>query len=54
MKINKMPTKDTLERFLDGMFSDKETTVYFNIIKGEFIDGQINTQDARSGRDSGK
>ena len=37
--IRKMPSKEMLERFLDGKYSDRDgVEVYFDEEKGEFIE----------------
>lgn len=36
MKINKMPSKELLEEYLEGGHGNNPVTVYFNILKGEF------------------
>ena len=38
IKIKKMPDKKTLEKFLEGMFQEKQEVI-FNVKKGEFING---------------
>lgn len=38
-RIKKMPSKEMLERFLDGMYSGRGgVQVYFDSKKGEFIE----------------
>ena len=39
MKINKMPTKEVLEKFLDKSHG-VVNQVYFDVEKGEFVDAR--------------
>jgi hypothetical protein len=44
MILKKMPTKELLERFLRGM-TDHSIHVYFDTIKGEFVDDTSNKEE---------